>query len=195
MMFLRSSRRELFAEMLREQLTRAQNRMKLYVDINRTDRSFQVGEQVLLNLQPYAQGYVVNMSYPKIAFKYFGPYTILEKVGTTTFKLQLPAGSMVHPIFIVSQFKEFNLDYTPTYSPLTDISALDISEILPEKIVDCRLIKRGNVAITQILVQWSGLPESSATWEDYHVLKKRFPMAAVWRQSASSVGGGGGGRT
>jgi hypothetical protein len=153
--------------------------MKVYADTNRTDRSFQVEDQVLLKLQPYAQGSVVNMPYPKIAFKYFGPYTILEKVGAVAYKLQLPVGNMVHLVFYVSQLKEFKPDYTPAYSPLTDIPTLDISEILHEKIVDRMLVKRSNVAITQILVQWTGLPESSSTWEDFHVLQKRFPSAAV----------------
>jgi hypothetical protein len=40
--------------MLKEQLARAQNRMKTYANRNRVERQFQVGEQVLLKLQPYA---------------------------------------------------------------------------------------------------------------------------------------------
>jgi hypothetical protein len=52
--------REQHMEMLKEQLTVAQNRMKLQGDRHRTDRVFQVGEQVLLKLQPYAQHSVVN---------------------------------------------------------------------------------------------------------------------------------------
>jgi hypothetical protein len=45
---------QLFTELLKEQLAKAKNRMKLYADSNRTERSFQVGEHVLLKLQPYA---------------------------------------------------------------------------------------------------------------------------------------------
>jgi hypothetical protein len=50
-------------------------------------------------------------------------------------------------------------------------------------------VKKGNVAITQILVQWSSLPESSSTWEDYNVLKTRFPAVVAWGQAGASVGG------
>jgi hypothetical protein len=32
-------------------------------------------------------------------------------------------------------------------------------------------VKKGNVAVTQVLVKWSHLPESSATWEDFSVLR------------------------
>jgi hypothetical protein len=42
-------------ELLRAQLLRAQLRQKHYAYRNRTERQFQVGEQVLLKLQPYAQ--------------------------------------------------------------------------------------------------------------------------------------------
>jgi hypothetical protein len=40
--------------------------------------------------------------------------------------------------------------------------------------LECRLSKKGNTAITQVLVKWSSLPQEMATWEDYHVLRTRF---------------------
>ena len=58
---------------LKEHLAKAQNRMKQQADKNRTERSFQVGEQVLLKLQPYAQSSLVNRPCPKLAFKFFWP--------------------------------------------------------------------------------------------------------------------------
>jgi hypothetical protein len=46
--------RQYFTELLKDQFAKAQNRMKLHADANRIEHSFQVGEQVLLKLQPYA---------------------------------------------------------------------------------------------------------------------------------------------
>jgi hypothetical protein len=61
--------------------------------------------------------------------------------------------------------------------------------IWPEEIMDRRLVQRGNHAVPQVMIKWSGLPVSSATLEDFYVVKYRFPDALVWGQ-ASSVGGG-----
>jgi hypothetical protein len=116
-----------------------------------------VGEQVLLKLQPYAQSSVVNRPFPKLAFKYFGPYQILEKLGPVAYKLQFPDNSSVHPVFHVSQLKSFTADYSPVHSQLPDTPALDVLNVTPERILDRRLVKKGNVAITQVLVQLTGL--------------------------------------
>lgn len=57
---------------------------------------------------------------------------------------------------------------------------LDIEEVIPEEILDRRLSKKGNQAHLQVLIKWSSLPASSATWEDHDVVKTRFPDAPAW---------------
>lgn len=89
-------------DLLRAQLARAQLRMKHYADRNRSERQFQVGDRVLLKLQPYAQQSVVNRPYPKLSYKYFGPYKVLEKTGAVAYRLELPQSAQVHPVFHVS---------------------------------------------------------------------------------------------
>jgi hypothetical protein len=59
--------RQVASELLRERLAQAQNRMKQMANKGRTPREFQVGEFVLLKLQPYAQKTMVKghiQSYP-----------------------------------------------------------------------------------------------------------------------------------
>jgi hypothetical protein len=176
-------------ELLKHHLTAAQNRMKIYADNKRTDRLFQVGDKVLLKLQPYAQTTVVNRPYPKLAYKFFGPYTVLERIGQAAYRLELPAASKIHNVFHVSQLKEFRPDYSPVFADLPNIPALDVMETEPEKILDQRLVKKGNAALPQVLIKWKHLPEDSATWEDWTTLKSKFPSVSSWGQATSSGGG------
>ena len=69
--------RELHLQSLKQHLARAQNQMKMVADQKCQDYQFSVGDKVLLKLQPYTQSTMVNRPYPKLAYKYFGPYTIL----------------------------------------------------------------------------------------------------------------------
>jgi hypothetical protein len=68
------------AVLLTNNLEEAQARMKYNTDKHRTEKEYQVGDKVLLKLQPYAQASVVNRPYPKLSYKYFGPYPILEHI-------------------------------------------------------------------------------------------------------------------
>ena len=40
-----------------------------------------------------------------------------------------------------------------------------------------------------MLVQWSNLPPSLATWEDTEALRQRFPRAPAWGQAGLRRGG------
>lgn len=181
--------RELHLEALKARLQQAQNRMKVFADKNRTDQQFSVGDSVLLRLQPYTQSSVANRPFPKLSYKFFGPYQIIEKIGVVAYRLQLPDDSAIHPVFHVSQLKPFHLDYTPMYSTLPTVTDLEAIAVVPEQIMDRRLVKKGNHAVPQVLLTWTWLPASSATWEDYNVVKKRFPLAPAWGQVEPAAGG------
>jgi hypothetical protein len=175
-------------EILKNHLAAAQNRMKLYADRQRTERSFQVGDKVLLKLQPYAQTTVVNRPFPKLAYKYFGPYKILDKAGQVAYKLELPQGSQVHNVFHVSQLKEYRADFTPVFADLPKLPSLDTVDTTPEKILDRRLVKKGNTAILQTLIKWTNIPEDAATWEDWDTLKSKFLSVLAWGQATNPGG-------
>jgi hypothetical protein len=137
--------------------------MKSYADKNRSERQFQVGDQVLLKVQPYAQQSVVNLPYPKLSYKFFDPYTILERIGAVAYKLELPVTAKIHPVFHVSQLKPFLADYTPVYKDLSSIPDLTAVAPVPAEILEHRLVRKGNAATPQILVKWAHLPASCST--------------------------------
>lgn len=181
--------REAHLEMLKQHLVAAQNRMKIKADRHRTDREFQVGEKVLLKLQPYVQQSVVSRPFPKLAHKFFGPFEVLERIGAVAYKLAVPSGSLIHPVFHVSQLKPYTPNYAPVFHELPKMLDLSARDLKPEAILDRHLVKKGNRAIPQVLIKWQDIPASAATWEDYNVVKTRFPTAVAWGQATLPDGG------
>ena len=98
--------RELMSAVIRQHLLHAKQRMKHAADSHRSECQFQVDDWVFLKLQPYMQTSVAHRSSQKLAFKFFGPYKVLERVGSVAYRLELPPSSTVHPVFHVSQLKK-----------------------------------------------------------------------------------------
>jgi ribosomal protein L21E len=98
--------RELLSELIKQQLLRAQHRMKHQADTHQYERSFEVGDRVYLKLQPHVQSSVAFRSNQKLAFRYYGPFTIVQKVGLVAYKLDLPEGSKIHSLVHVSLLKK-----------------------------------------------------------------------------------------
>lgn len=66
---------------LKQNLRKAQERMKQYADKNRIERNFEVGEWVYLKLQPLTQTSIAMRKNLKLASKYYGPYEVQQRVG------------------------------------------------------------------------------------------------------------------
>ena len=81
-------------QLLKDNLTLAQNRMKQQVDQHRNERSFDVGDWVLLRLQPYKHMSLKKSKKDnKLSPKYYEHYKVLQKIGTMAYKVELPASS------------------------------------------------------------------------------------------------------
>jgi len=61
---------------------------------------------VFLRLQPYPQKSLKIKGPKKLAPKFYGPYKVLQFIGPTSYKLQLPDSSKIHPVFHVSYLKK-----------------------------------------------------------------------------------------
>ena len=184
------SQRNLMTQLIQQQLQRAQQRMKHQADKGRSEREFQIGDWVFLKLQPYVQMSVANRTNQKLSFKYFGPYLITDKIGAVAYKLQLPAGSRIHPVIHVSMLKkavpqeaQVSIDIPPACNPETDMIAQ------PEQFLERRLVRTGDKVIMRVLVKWKGLAKSLATWEDLSLMHERFPDTLAWGQAISYGGG------
>jgi hypothetical protein len=50
-----------------------------------------------------------------------------------------------------------------------------IQELQPQAIMERRIARRRNQAITQVLIHWKGLSPADATWEIADEIAARFP--------------------
>ncbi len=80
----------------------AHNRMKQQEKQHRSEILFEVGDWVFWRLQPYKQMSLKQAKKDnKLSPKYYGPYKVLQNIGTMAYKLELPASSRVHLVFHV----------------------------------------------------------------------------------------------
>ncbi|XP_026410631.1 uncharacterized protein LOC113305851 [Papaver somniferum] len=167
--------RDHMLQLLKEDLAKAQDRMKYFADKHRSDRSFDVGDMVFLKLQPYRHSSVALRKNFKLSSKYYGPFEVLQKIGVVAYKLKLPVGSRIHPIFHVSQLKKKIGLHLPVTSslPLVDTSGSFI--VTPLEVLASRVTLRADEHIPQLLIHWSNSTPEEATWEDTSHIQAQFP--------------------
>lgn len=87
----------------------------------------------------------------------------MEKIRQVAYKLQLPPGSMVHPVFHISLLKKkVGSKYTVTTE-------------LPKLGPDGQFLVYPNRAVVQWLFHWSHSIPEDATWEDANSIIEQFP--------------------
>ena len=101
----------------------------------------------------------------KLSPKHYGPYKVLQNIGTMAYKLELPASSRVHPVFHVSCLNKVIGDkiLVQTILPELDEEGKIILDL--EAINDTRILQLRNRSISEYLIKWRKLPAEDSTWE------------------------------
>jgi hypothetical protein len=167
--------RDRLLQQLKTHLERAQQYMKKQADKHRLDVTLQVGDLVLVKLQPYRQQSVALRKNQKLGMRYFGPFEIIARVGEVAYKLKLPEHAKIHPVFHISQLKPFKGVPQNQYMPLPLTMSENGPIIYPAEILQARTIFKGNQKKHQVLVQWDQHTAAEATWEDVNDLQNKFP--------------------
>ena len=110
--------RDCLLQALMINLLAAENRMACKANEHRRELNFAVGDLVLLRLQPYRQSTVATSRNHKLRRRFYGPFPVLACVGQAAYRLGLPEGSKIHPVFHISVLKPFrgpHLVYTIHY--------------------------------------------------------------------------------
>jgi hypothetical protein len=127
---------------------------------------FKVGDHMYLRVSPMKGMKRFGMK-GKLAPRYIRPFPVLEKCGTTTYKLDLPPSlAVVHDIFHISLLKKYlkaPVDVVlPEVTPLED--DLTYLEHLI-KILDQKDHVTRHKMIKFFKIQWSNHTEEEATWK------------------------------
>lgn len=166
--------REEIANLLHANISKAQNRMNYYADLKRTKQEFNCGDWVYLKIQPYKQHSIPNSSFHKLVARYYGPFRILEKIRQVAYRLELPEGTKIHDVFHVSLLKKHHGGHVVT-SKLPNFTTAGDFEAKPLDILDRRMKRKGNRAVTEILVHWTHTSVEDATWHELYQLQLQFP--------------------
>lgn len=109
-----------------------------------------MGDWVYLKLQPYRQQTIAIRTSLKLCSQYFGPFQVVERIGSVAYKLKLPDHSKVHPVFHVSLLKKHVGNMPITTINLPEYNQDDIVPLEPLKLLQRRQIHWQG----QTVIQW-----------------------------------------
>lgn len=125
--------------------------MKKWADKKRCDHSFIVGDLVYVKLQPYRQQSLARRPCDKLAARFYGPFEVVQKIGTVACKLLLPPESRIHPVFHISQLKAAQgATFNPTPIPPQLTQNLELV-VEPEAVLQVR--SGSNNSFTAVLIK------------------------------------------
>ncbi|XP_076903367.1 uncharacterized protein LOC143558411 [Bidens hawaiensis] len=156
---------------LKEAISQAKDRMTKQANKHRLEKEFQVNDMVYLKLQNYRQKSVESRLSKKLSKRFYGPFKIIEKIGKVAYKLQLPEGSKIHPVFHVSLLKQCHEDNPQKTENLPELEDANQTHYIPEANLNLRESDKGQ----QLLIKWKGHPMEEATWEYHSEFTSVFP--------------------
>ena len=132
-----------------------------------------MGDWVFLWLQPYKQMSLKQAKKDnKLSPKYYGPYKVLQKIGTMAYKLELPTSSRVNLFFHVSCLNKVIGDKIPVQTILLELDEEGKIILEPEAVTKIRTRQLQNRSISEYLIKWKNLPTEDSTWEDENFIQK-----------------------
>lgn len=148
-------------DLLRRRLELVNQKYADAYDKSRKELNLPKGSQVLLN----AKNIKTLRPKKKLDNKFLGPFTILEKLGPVTYRLDLKNAGRVHNVFHISLLEPYepNEAYPQPDGPLWDTLADDDNEVYDvEKILELRLTEDGQ---KEYLIRWKDYDASEDSWQ------------------------------
>ncbi|KAK8931152.1 hypothetical protein KSP39_PZI016418 [Platanthera zijinensis] len=112
----------------------------------------------------------------KLELRYVGPFMIVERVGVSSYRLELPANfTGVHDVFHISQLRKCVQSGRQVFDFVPQLE-LNLSYVeVPVRILDAqdRVLRRKTIPMVKIL--WRNQDVESATWELESAMRKAYP--------------------
>ena len=114
----------------------------------------------------------------KLAPRYIGPYRIVERVGETAYRVELPPElARMHDVFHVSMLRRYLPDPSHVMAPQTVQIKADLTYVeVPTTILEWKLQELRNRTIPWVKVQWSNHTPEEATWEREEDMRAQYPQ-------------------
>src|SRR5262249_22821027 len=125
-----------------------------------------------LKIQPYRLKSLATRTNQNLNPHYYGPFEVLEKVGTVAYKLKLPAKSAVHPVFHVLLLKKCLAAGVLSQPLPNELIAEWELHVQPAAVLDVRTNPQGEL---EVLIQWQDMPNFESSWESAEDIKLAFP--------------------
>ncbi|XP_075515709.1 uncharacterized protein LOC142550520 [Primulina tabacum] len=164
---------------IKEKLKAAQDRQKSWADLKRRPLEFEVREKTYVKVSPM-KGVVCFSKSGKLNPRYVGPFIILERIRTLTYRLALrPDMSRIHNVFHVSQLNR----YIPDSSHILEVAPLLLDDNLneelkyevPIRLVDTKQQVLRHCTISYVKIQWSNHTERESKWEQEEKMRTLYP--------------------
>ena len=157
----------------------AQQRMKAYSDIGKKERTFQVGDKVLLSTRNLKlKNDERTTARAKLLPKFIGPYEVTQVVGKVAYKIELPGHCRLHPVFHVSLLFPYN-DPGKFSGAQASPQPLDWLDKDPTftvgQIADHQVLFTGGRRSVTYLIEWAGFAHLHDTWEPEQALREHIP--------------------
>ena len=145
--------------------------------MRRRPLEFNIGDHVFLKVMP-KRGVVRFGKRGKLSPMFIGPFEILERIDTISYRLALPPSmSGVHEVFHVSMIRK----YTPDPAHVVDWGHIEVDtdETFEEGavcIVDSsdQVLRCKTVRLVRVLWRYYGVEES--TWEREDTMRATYPF-------------------
>ena len=145
-----------------QHLKRAREQMIHQTDRERRTVEYQEGDDVLLSTRHIR----FRQCPTKLQRRYVGPFKIVQKISRAAYRLQLPDGWTIHPVFHVSLLKPWreSIWSCPVEEQELDVDLEPEPRYEVERILKWRKVKQGRRTTREFLVTWYGYPLDEAQW-------------------------------